>query len=99
MKRRRRRRSVRGNALAQSVRSLLAEKRELQAKERGLMKLLNGALTKIGYKVVPASAAASDGRRRRKGRRRRPGRPPGRPRKAPALAGRTRKRGRPAKSQ
>lgn len=86
---RRRRRAASGEALAKSVRALLAEKRALSVKERGLVKLLNGMLSKIGYKVVSAPAGGSVASRRRRR---------GRPRKATARAGRPRKRGRPRKS-
>lgn len=90
-----RKRAGRGEALAKSVRGLLAEKRALLVKEKGLVKILNGMLVKIGYQVVSAPAGGGGKRRARKARR---GRPPGRPRKVAARAGRPRKRGRPRKS-
>ncbi len=89
---RRRKRAGRGEALAKSVRALLAEKRALMVKEKGLVKLLNGMLSKIGYKVVGAPAGGGGKRRRWRGR------PPGRPRTVTRRTRRPRKRGRPRKS-
>lgn len=84
------------DALVKSVKTLLAEREAVTAKERELVKTLNGVLNQMGYQVVPlsAQAASARGRRRRRKAGRRAGRKPRRPRKAGA-----RRRGRPAKAR
>jgi hypothetical protein len=66
-------------ALVHSVENLLAEKEAVAAKEKELIEGLDAVLTKMGYRVVVASAVlkprgrppgSGDGRKRR-------GRPPG----------------------
>ncbi len=63
--------------LFESVQAVLAEKRALLVRQKGLIETLNRVLSKIGYSAVPTDSIVRPVRRR--GRRR--GRKPGRPRK------------------
>lgn len=81
------------DALVKSVKALLAEREATTAKERELVRSLNGVLNKIGYQVVPLGRSATPGGRRRRRRTvpRADGKP-GRPTRA-----RARRRGRAPK--
>lgn len=59
--------------LSKSFDSLLAEKRSLVEKEKGLIAKLNNVLQQIGYRVEPTRSAVAtathNGRRKSRGRR------------------------------
>jgi hypothetical protein len=86
---------VKADTIVRSVETLLAEKVAVQEKEKGLIKDLNGVLSRMGYEVVPVRDGRVGVKRRR--RRKGPGRPRGRRRGRPPLSGRRRRRGRPPK--
>ena len=81
-----------GSALVKTVETLATQKEKLVTKEKELVETLNAALTRMGYRVVPATGIA---------RVRRRGRPPGSRsarRTRMSKAGQPRKRGRRAMS-
>jgi len=51
--------------MVKSVGAVLGERKRLERVEKKLVRTLNKALSKIGYKVIPAKAVAKGGRRRR----------------------------------
>jgi hypothetical protein len=68
--------AARLESLVKSVGVVLGERKRLARIEKRLVKALNNALGKMGYKVIHANAAAPGRRRRRRVRRRtRPARP------------------------
>ncbi len=85
--------------LFKSVQAVLADKRALLVRQKGLIKTLNRVLAKIGYEAVPTDSIVRPVRRR--GRRR--GRKPGRPRKRRTIFTANRRklkrRGRPPKKK
>ena len=65
-----------------SVENLFAEKQALAAKEKKMIDDLNTALSKMGYRIVPAKAAANGAN----GTGKRLGRPPGSGKEQPPKA-------------
>lgn len=59
---------AKGDGLVGSVEALLAEREALAQREKKLIDELNAALGKMGYKVVPAKAAAAPAGGPRRGR-------------------------------
>ncbi len=55
--------------MVKSVGAVLGERKRLERVEKKLVRTLNKALSKIGYKVAPAKAVAKGGRRRRRAKR------------------------------
>jgi hypothetical protein len=97
------------DALVKSLETLVAEKQAVTAKERKLIDGLNAVLSKMGYRVVAATAIPKRRGRPPGSTARRPGRPkgsrnngrrrkrgPGRP---PKKGGVLKRRGRPPKAK
>ncbi len=59
--------------LSESVQALLADKRALLVKGKGLIEALNRVLSKIGYSAVPTDSIVRPLRRRGRRRGRKPG--------------------------
>ncbi len=83
----------------ESVQAVLAEKRALLVRQKGLIKVLNRVLSKIGYSAVPTDSIVRPVRRRGRQRGRRPGRPRRRQTTFTASRRRLKRRGRPPKKK
>ncbi len=93
------RKKSRRAGLFESVEALLADKRALLVKEKGLLKTLNRVLTKIGYEAVPTDSIVRPVRRRGRRPRRKPGRPRKRRTMLTANRRKLKRRGRPPKKK
>ncbi len=69
------RKKSRRAGLFESVQAVLADKRALLVRQKGLIKTLNRVLSKIGYSAVPTDSIVRPVRRRGRRRGLKPGRP------------------------
>lgn len=86
------------DALGRLLERMVGERKASSAREKKLVRALNGLLAKMGYQVVELGGRAP-GRKVARRRRRRAGGGRGRPRGGRAVAKRGRKPGRPAKAR